>query len=62
MDMKDCEHASSTKDREHASSTKDREHARRIQTQQSSADVIVKEEVTVHHIRMILTQKVLRQL
>ena len=53
MDMKDCEHASSTKDRE---------HARRIQTQQSSADVIVKEEVTVHHIKMMLTQKVLRQL
>ena len=41
------------KDREHASSTKDREHARRIQTQQSSADIIVKEEVAVHHIRMI---------
>ena len=33
------------------SSTKDHEHARRMQKQQSSSDVNVKEEVTVHHTR-----------
>ena len=38
-------------DRCEKSSTKDHELARRIQKQQPSADVIVKEEVTVHHTR-----------
>ena len=33
------------------SSTKDHEHARRMQKQQPSPGVIVKEEVTVHNTR-----------